>query len=213
MKQNMKKIILIFICICLVSCFKKEVKNPYHSKSYNNIQEAEVDARNGNPYAQNHLLHYYKRKHIKSYIDCSNEIRIKIEGGGEKSEGCIYKNIKQPPKIEDLKKAIYWSQKYSCNPYGRPDAWLGYIYEGDADSYCIEKCNRTYDLPEVIGLLPKNLSMAYAHYYFAFKKPFATNKAIERLEQKMTNEEIAKAKNIIEQFKNKECPHDNTLSN
>ena len=206
----MKKIALIIICFCLISCFKKEVKNPYQSKNYNSIQEAELDAKNGNPYAQERMKNYFKRKNIRTTRDCTNA-KVKEVSGEKIYEGCKYFDYRLPPKVDDLKQAIYWAQKYSCNPYGRPDSWLGYIYEGDPNSYCTRKCTGIYHLPELIGLLPTNLPMAYAHYYFAFKKPFATNTAIERLERKMTEEEIVKAKEIINKFKSKECPYDNRI--
>lgn len=102
----MKRITIILICIILVSCIKEEDQNNYQSKSYNSIQEAEVDAKKGNCEAKKFLFSVYL--------------------------GNRYSRKGKPLYQDNIKAFIYAKNIFcNCKNNSNENLWLGRVYSHD----------------------------------------------------------------------------------
>jgi hypothetical protein len=152
-------------------------------------------------YVSNHITHY--RKYKSGHIPMAGEI-INPNDIEEWS-------IKVSAQKDDLAKAVYWAKKASCNRSIIAHQWLGYVYEANPNAGCVKNCEGSFNSVEMIGLLPQNLPMAYAHYNFLPMKPFGVNVNKERLRAKMSTGQIDQGNKIIRQFEKGECPYDNSI--
>lgn len=100
----------------------------------------------------------------------------------------------------DYRKAIYWAERYSCDGLGDHE-YLAAI--NGAETF-------TPLQNEERSLVKEDVSLAYAHLTFIPRKIFANRDDLRSLATRMTPDQLERAEQYIELFRNGGCPYDLT---